>query len=117
MENAMKFTYEAFSCDVDIFRNHDDVVIRFYDATKEQTEEQIVNLVIVASGFGFLCFKRKGESGLVSGFLDKKIFSSDEMVGETINFLEKCCDVLWGYVPWHVDRVALVDYDEYNGEY
>jgi len=113
----MKFIYNSFICDVDVFRSDNNVVIRFYDSIKEQSEEQIRDLTIVDSGYGFLCFKRKGESGLVSGFLDNKIFSSDKIINEAVDFLERCCNVSWGHVPYHIDRFSLVDYCEYNGEY
>lgn len=66
----MKFTYKDFSCDADIFYSGDDILLRFYDSSKEQTEKQIHDLVIVDSGYGFLCLKVKGDSGLLSGYLD-----------------------------------------------
>ena len=78
----MKFKYGNFSCDVDIFHNGNDVALRFYDAQREHTEEQIVNCVIVDSGYGFLCLKVKGEDGLVSGYLNKSVFSSEEAMYE-----------------------------------
>ena len=113
----MKFKYGNFSCDVDIFRNGNDVALRFYDAQREYTEEQIVNCVIVDSGYGFLCLKIKGEDGLVSGYLNKSVFSSEDMVDAAIDFLEEISLVTWGYTPYHIDLVQFVDYVEYNGEY
>ena len=68
------FEYKSFSCDVDIFRNGDDLVVRFYDKSQEHSEEEIVDLVIVEPGYGYICLKFKGDDGLVSGFLDKNIF-------------------------------------------
>jgi len=112
-----KFVYENFSCDVDIFRNDDNMVIRFYDASGEHTAEQMVNTVIADSGYGFLCFKRKGDDGLVSGFLCGDIFSSDEIIEAAIEFSGRLSSDSWGYVPHHVDRVKIVNYVEYNGEY
>lgn len=83
----MKFTYLEFSCDVDVFEKEDGILLRFYDSSSEQSEDEIVDMVIVNSGFGFLCLKVKGESGLISG-----------------------------YIPYHVDFVECIDYLEYSGE-
>lgn len=114
----MKFTYKDFSCDVDIFYSGDDILLRFYDSSKEQTEKQIHDLVIVDSGYGFLCLKVKGGFGLLSGYLDRAVFSDSEVVDAALEFLEslspKCRG---GCIPNHVDLVDLADYTEYNGEY
>lgn len=113
----MKFQYGQFSCDVDLFRNGDDIQIRFYDSAKEQSEDEIRDLVIIDPGYGFLCLKVKGDSGLMSGYLDESVFTSDEMIEEAVEFLEelspKCKG---GYVPFHIRRVKMTDYMEYNGE-
>lgn len=69
------FEYEHFSCDVDIFRTENDLIVRFYDRLMEQSEQEIVDLVIVEPGYGYICLKFKGNDGLLSGFLDKKVFS------------------------------------------
>jgi len=112
----MKFSYNQFSCDVDVFFNVDDIVMRFYDASKEQDEDQIVNLVIVDSGFGFLCLKVKGTCGLLSGFLDKAIFTSNEMALAAIELLVDFSGIT-DHLPYHVDLVKIINYEEYNGEY
>ena len=114
----MKFSYKQFTCDVDVFKNEDGILLRFYDSSKEQSEEEIANLVIVDSGYGFLCLKIKGEDGLISGYLNRNIFASDEMVYAVIEFLENLFPkYTGGYIPYHIDRVQFVDYIEYNGEY
>ena len=114
----MKFKYKEFSCDVDVFQNDKDVILRFYDKSKEQEEDEIVDLVIVDSGYGFLCLKYKGDSGLLSGYLDKTIFTCTEMVEEAVKILEDISgDFKNSYVPYHIDYVEKVDYTEYNGEY
>ncbi|WP_127193456.1 hypothetical protein [Paenibacillus anaericanus] len=51
----MKFEFKNFSCDVDVFYKDQDIVVRFYDGSREQTENEIVNLVVVDPGF-VICF-------------------------------------------------------------
>ncbi|WP_143152504.1 hypothetical protein [Clostridium cavendishii] len=92
--------------------------MRFYDSTNEQNEDEITNLVIVDPGYGYLLLKSKGDAALLSGFLDEAVFSSDELVDAAINFLESLSSVSVDvYTPYHVDRVKLTSYVEYNGEY
>ncbi len=114
----MKFEYGSFSCDVDIFQKNDDILVKFYDSNLEQDENEIVNLVIVNPGFGYLFLKFKGDSGLLGGYLDENIFKSDELVNAAINFLEDLSPLAnSAFIPYHVDRVKLTSYVEYNGEY
>lgn len=113
----MKFEYKDFSCDVDIFYRGQDVLIRFYDSSKEQEEEEIFNLVFVDPGYGYLLFKMKGQSGLLSGFLNEAVFSSDEIVDAAIEFLEKLSPLSGDCTYYHVDRIKLTSFAEYNGEY
>ena len=82
----MKFEYQSFSCDVDLFYRNNDIIVRFYDSYQEQSEEEIRDLVIVSPGYGYLLFKAKGEVGLLSGFLDESIFFSDDLVEAAIDF-------------------------------
>ena len=88
-----------------MFRKGDDIIIRFFDSAKEQNEDEIADLVIVDPGYGFLCLKVKGDSGLMSGYLDQGVFASDEMVEAAVGFLEelspKCKG---GYIPFHIRR-------------
>ncbi len=114
----MKFEYNNFSCDVDVFYGSNDVLVRFYDSSKEQSDDEICNLVIVNPGYGYILLKNKGDAALLSGFLDENIFSSDELVHAVIDFLEKLSPVSGDvYTPYHIDRVKLTSYVEYNGEY
>lgn len=32
----MKFEYQSFSCDVDIFYRDNDIMVRFYESSQEQ---------------------------------------------------------------------------------
>lgn len=114
----MKFEYEAFSCDVDILRNEQKAIVRFYDRTKEQNENEIVNLVIVDAGYGFLTITFKGDCALVGGFLDADIFTSNEMADAAAEFAINCFpENANRYILYHIDRVKKTDYIEYNGEY
>lgn len=114
----MKFVHDTFSCDVDIFQNDKDLVVRFYDKLKEQDEEEIVNLVLVDPGYGYLSLKFKGENGLLSGFLDENLFSTDAAVAAAIAFVENLSPLSpHAYIPHHVRRFKTTSFVEYNGEY
>jgi hypothetical protein len=114
----MKFEYKNFSCDVDIFYKEDDLLIRFYESSTEQGEDEIINLVIVDPGFGYLYIKFKGDAALIGGFLDEEVFSSDELVDAAINFIESLSPKARNiYIPHHVDRIKRTSFVEYNGEY
>ena len=113
----MEFVYKQFRCDVDVFRKDDDIVLRFYDKTKEQDESKIHNLVIVDPGYGFICLKVKGDCGLISGFLEENVFISDDMIESAVEFIKDLAPkVKGGYIPYHVELVKMMDYVEYNGE-
>lgn len=113
------FKYKHFSCDVDIFRNQKDIIVRFYDKSKEQSEAKITDLVIVEPGYGYICLKFKGDhEGLLSGFLDRDIFHDENMVDPAITFVESLSPLSDGaYLPYHIDLISRDSYVEYNGEY
>jgi hypothetical protein len=114
----MKFEYQNFSCDVDIFYRDNDIMVRFYESSQEQSEEEICDFVIVSPSYGYLLFKAKGGTGLLSGFLDESIFSSNDLVEAAIDFLENLSPIAKEVcIPHHVNRVKLTSYVEYNGEY
>ena len=56
----MKFEYLKFSCNVDVFHRDLDMIVRFYDGSREPAEEEIVDLVIADPGYGYLILKYKG---------------------------------------------------------
>lgn len=115
--NTTKFQHEDFSCDVDVFTNGDDLLVRFYDKTTEQTEDEICNLVIVNPGYGVICLKFKGNDGLLSGFLDHSVFSEATVVS-AINFVENLSPrSANAYIPHHVRIFNAKSFIEYNGEY
>lgn len=114
----MRFEHGSFSCDVEIFYKESDVLVRFYDSSNEQKEDEIVNLVVVDSGYGYIMLKIKGDAGLLSGFLIESVFSSDELVEAAINFVETLSPLSGKiYIPHHVDRIKATSFIEYNGEY
>ncbi len=111
------FTFQHFSCHADVYTAGKDLVVRFYDASKEQTEAQIVNCVIVDPGYGYISLKFKGEDALLSGYLDERVFT-DEMIHVAIDFVEQLSPhSSAAYIPHHVRKVAFTGYIEYNGEY
>lgn len=115
----MKFNHNDFSCDVDVYRNESDLVVKFYDSAKVQSENEIHDLVIVDPGYGYINLKLFGEEkALLSGFLDENIFATNEMIQSAITFVQNLLpnrDNVW--IPYHVEKVKLVGYEEYNGEY
>ncbi len=115
----MEFSYSGFSCEADIYRNGDDIVVRFYNQEREHTDQQIVDLVVVDPGFGYMCLKFKGEyGGLLSGFLNERFFISDQMVKAAIDFVENLSPLSAKvYLPHQVVCFKPVSYVEYNGEY
>lgn len=114
---TMEFSYKSFSCDAEIYYKDKDIVVRFFDSSKEQ-EEDMFNLVIVDPGYGYLCLKHKGDSALLSGFLDEDIFSSDEHIDAAISFIEILSpNIKDVYTPYHITRFKQTSFMEYNGEY
>ena len=114
----MQFQHEGFSCEVDIFTSDAGLVARFYDKAREHQERDIINLVVADPGYGYLCLKRQGEAGLLSGFLSEQVFASDDCISQAIEFVESLAP--WtksAYVPHHVDRIRPTTFVEYNGEY
>lgn len=115
----MKFIYNSISCDVELYLNDQDTVVRFYDKNSEQHEDEIINLVHVDPGHGYLCLKYKGkDAALLSGLLDEGFFNTDEIVQAAINFIENISpDAKNRYVPHHISRIKKTNFVEYNGEY
>ena len=114
----MKFKFEHFVCNLDIFKRDHDLLVRFYDSSKEQEEIDIVNLIIVEPGYGYICLKLKGDDSLLSGFLDEDIFSNPEMVEAAICFLESLSPLSSSaYIPYQIDLISRKSFIGYNGEY
>lgn len=111
----MKFIHDNFSCDVDVFCKGQEYMFRFYEGSMEQTEEEIINLVIVDPGYGYLFLKIKGDAALLGGYLDEIVFHSDEMIEAVIHFLETFIQEAKNlYIPYHVARVRRTSFLEYN---
>ena len=114
----MKFHYNDFSCDVSVYWDNADLVVKFYDQAKEHREEQIVNLVIVDPGYGYISLKFIGQEALLSGYLEENIFSTDAIVNHAIEFVENLSPrSAEACIPHRVFRVKLTSCVEYNGEY
>jgi hypothetical protein len=113
----MRFQHESFCCDVELYTNGDNMVVRFFDRSAEHDEEQIHDLVIVDPGFGVICLKFKGGGALLSGFLDESVFSEAAVVS-AIEFVERLSPRSdSAYIPHHVRRFKATGVVEYNGEY
>ncbi|RXZ77453.1 hypothetical protein EBB07_31310 [Paenibacillaceae bacterium] len=114
----MKFNYKNFSCDTEIYYKDNDIIVRFFDSAKEQEEADIINLVIVDPGYGYLCLKYKGDAALLSGLLNEDVFSSDEHIDAAISFVENLSPTSKNtYTPYHIARIKQTSFIEYNGEY
>lgn len=115
----MKFIFSNVSCDVDLYLNDQDTVVRFYNKRREQDEDEIINLVHVDPGYGYLCLKYKGkDAALLSGLLDESFFNTDDIIQAAINFIEDVSpDAKNRYVPYHITRIKKTSFVEYNGEY
>ncbi|WP_128102118.1 hypothetical protein [Paenibacillus sp. DCT19] len=113
----MKFSYKNFSCDVEIYHKDDDFTVRFYDKNKEQDEHQMMNLVIVDPGYGFLCLKHKGkDSALLSGFLDEEVFISEDYVDAALCIIEDLSPTFKEIcTPYHIRLFKQTSFAEYNG--
>jgi hypothetical protein len=114
----VEFRHGAFSCAVEIFRRGDDIVVRFFDAARDHAAEQIMNYVVCDPGLGFLCLRFKGENGLLSGFLVDTVFANEAIVEAAVDFTMSLSPKSESaYIPFHIDRIRLASYVEYNGEY
>lgn len=115
--NENKFQHEDFTCDVDVFTKRDGLLVRFYDGSTEQEQDDIHDLVIVNPGYGFLSLKFKGDEGLLSGFLDEAVFSAAAVL-KAIEFVENLSPQSDNaYIPHHVRLFRATTSIEYNGEY
>lgn len=105
---------------------------RFYARNREHKAETLSDYVSVNPSYGYISAKIKNVEistytnegvleketqqgiGLISGFLDERIFTSKEMVQAAIYFL---IDIL-GDVGYHynISMVKTVNFVEYNGE-
>ena len=115
--NETKFQHEDFTCDVDVFTKRDDMLVRFYDRSAEQEEEDIHDLVIVSPGYGYISLKFKGDEGLLSGFLDEAVFTKAAVL-KAIDFVVRLSARSENaYIPHHVRLFKVTTCIEYNGEY
>ncbi|MCF2488194.1 hypothetical protein [Dyadobacter sp. CY347] len=114
-----KFVHKDFSVDFDLFNRGDDIIVRFFDKSREHEANRIVDLVLVDPGYGYICLKFKGDdSALLSGFLDSDVFLSDESIAAAIAFVQNLSSLTRHcYTPYHIRKFKTTGYIEYNGEY
>ncbi len=133
LEGAEKTEFEENSdytlCYV---RKEKQFMARFYARNREHEAEKISDYVVVNPSYGYLSaniktaeishyttegvLERQYEKGggLISGFLDERVFTSKEMVQAAIYFLiDTLGDV--GYY-YNISMVKTVNFVEHNGE-
>ncbi len=114
----MKFKYKDFECEIDKYTKDKDIIIRLYNKDTEHPQKEIANFVSIASDYGFLSMRYKcKDSAVISGYLNKKVFSSVEMIDELLEYFEKLGgNSAESYILYKIDTIQLVDTVEYNGE-
>lgn len=112
-------------------RTEKSYIARFYARSQEHEVEKMSDYVSVRPSYGYISLKVKTveistydhdnvlqtqykEGGLISGFLDERIFTSKEMVQAAVYFLiDMVGDV--GYY-YNISMVKTSNFVEYNGE-
>ena len=109
--------YEEKECDVEIFKNKSGLVVKFYNKEIEPDENKISDYVYVDAGYGYLSLKRKGEDGILSGFLNKEFFSNTSIILQVRDFV-KLLDpqIEDAYVPYNFERIQKFDSLTWTGE-
>ncbi len=104
------FIYKTFSCDVDFFvvdemfgfdaididipHNPLHITARFYDVSGVHVTKDVHDLVAAEKSFGTITLEIRsrnndlGEVGFVSGYLDARVFTTQEMVNSAVYFVE-----------------------------
>lgn len=115
----MQFSCNNFLCDIEVYVKDNDYVFRLYDGKKEPKGHEMHNLVIVDSGYGFICVKVVDiDTWVISGYLNSHYFTAENMVDELLAKIEEYLPNLKNSCSYH--HIELVDFNkyiEYNGEY
>jgi hypothetical protein len=91
--------------------------VKFYNQQIESSENSIINYVYVDAGYGYISLKRKGEDGILSGFLKKEFFNNSMIVERAIDFvIELLPNMNEAYIPYNLERVIVFDAKTYSGE-
>lgn len=118
-EHPSKYAYENFTCEIKIFQNENEYIVKFYDKTKDVPSENMINCVFADQGYGYISLITKNDSsGLVSGFLDESVFNNEDMIENAVDFVT---GMFWdenGFYPYHIELVKIgQNYSEYNNAY
>ncbi len=109
--------YKEKECDVEIFKNDNGLVVKFFNKELEPDENKICDYVYVDAGYGYLSLKRKGEDGILSGFLNKDFFSNESIILQVRDFVELLDpDMEDAYVPYNFERIQKFDSLTWTGE-
>lgn len=117
INHFMIFKYQEHKCDVEIYSNEEGIIVKFFNKEKEPKDNQIVDYVYVESGYGYINLKRKGEEGVLSGFLKKDFFVNSRMVNLAIDFvIQQLPNMGEAYIPYNLERVVVSDAAIWTGE-
>ena len=107
------------SCHVDVAEAPDLIIVKFFDAAREQSAGQIVNLVVVDAGYGTIWYRKKdNHSALLGGhLLEAPLFLTRDAVHAAIDFVKSLRPSWRCYTPHGIEIVARRWRVEYNGEY
>ncbi len=109
--------YKKKECDIEVFRNDDGIVVKFFNKTIEPKSDKICDYVYVDAGYGYISLKRKGEDGILSGLLKKEFFSNESIIYQAIDFVEALMPTIKdAYIPYNLERIQVFDSLTYTGE-
>lgn len=115
---TFKFEDKGFApkeCAVEVFSNENGIVVKFYNQPIEPN--RIIDYVYVDAGYGYISLKRKGEDGIMSGFLKKEFFDNSAIIYRAIDFVEALLpEMEEAYIPYNLERVVVYDSLTYTGE-
>ena len=109
--------YNKKECDVEVFKNENGIVVKFFDKNIEPQDDKIVDYVFVDAGYGYVSLKRKNEDGILSGFLQKDFFSNESIIHRIKDFVEQLMpEMKDAYIPYNFERITMFDSLNYTGE-
>jgi len=109
--------YEEKECDVEIFKNENGIVVKFFNKNVEPKEDEMRDYVFVDTGYGYISLKQKGEDGILSGFLKKDFFSNELIILQASDFVESLNpEMKDAYIPHNFERIQKYDSLTWTGE-
>jgi hypothetical protein len=115
--------WDTFDTNLEHFLNENPlfyITARFYDASCIFPLEKLRDYVVVDRGFGTLTLIMKTEeSGSMSGFLDARVFATQEMVKAAVEFVREhlpSFPAREADISYHISLFRCLGYVEYTGE-